>query len=426
MSKKAIRITVIILSSILLAMILLIVITLYRQNPESSQYYPEPDITEETPETTSEIVEVESITILLDNEILRGTRFWPEIIINPENATDKFYDIRTDNESVLQFRGGYWIAGEIGRASLIVTAANGVTARLLVTVTAPELEALSFISDEETMVVGEIILLTPVLEPDEAFMFEPIIYESDNERVATVSYDGRVTAVSVGEAIITGSVGDITAEVKISVIIPARRINVVMNRRVYSVGDTATFTIEVEPPNATNASVTVSFAGAAVTTTGSNSFRCDEAGEVVVTFTAENGSTISHAITVHDLAVLAQEVHRLTNIERSNLGIQSLGSSQSLSRLATIRAREIITSFSHTRPDGREFFTVFDDNEVEYRRAGENLAAGQLSPAEAVRSWMTSTTGHREALLNAEFNNLGVGVTMDDEGRLYWTQIFSD
>ena len=428
MNNKPVKITIIALLSVILIMLIIFGIMVYRQNTGLSIPAVTPGIVEDTPEPSPEIIEVRRISIQLEsNEIMRGTRFWPEVIIQPEDATDKFYEIHSDNERVVRYMGSHWLAVEIGTARLTVTAANGVTNTVTILVTAPDLEDLSFEEEEISMILDDIIMLSPVLYPQDAFMYEPIRYSSDNDKVVTVSNDGRVTAVGTGTATIRASVDNIHAEIKITVTLPARRINIIMNRRVYSVGDQAEFTVEVDPPDATNAEVEVSFAGAAVTVTGPTTFRCDAPGEVVVTFTAENGTSVSYTITVHDLGVLANEVRRLTNAIRSNLGISQLGSNQPLSQAANIRAAEsiVLIDENHTRPDGRPFYTVLDENNVVHRLAAENLAAGQLDPAEVVQAWMDSP-GHRINIVNNEYNYLGVGVTMDSDGRLYWVQLFTD
>ena len=250
-------------------------------------------------------------------------------------------------------------------------------------------------------------------------------YTSDNEAVASVSEDGLITAVDSGTTNITASIGDISAQIKVTVIIPVKGITIEMPRRVFSIGDKAEFTIVIDPPNATNANVSVSYSGASVTPAGDNSFTCNAAGEVIITFSADNTRPIEISIQVHDLAVFADEVFRLTNIERVNANLPELTRYAPLNQTALLRARETVTLWSHTRPDGRPFYTAFTDTNVEYLAAGENLAAGQKNPAEVVRSWMEST-GHRENILAVEFGRLGVGVIMDDEGKIYWTQMFMD
>ena len=422
MRNKVIRITIIILSSILALLIAAGVFVHFQMTP--SRQPPTPELPGETPEPSPEIIDVRGVRITVENdEMLVGTRFWPEVIIYPEGATDKTFQLHSDNELVVRLQGNNWVATEVGTANLIATTSNGITGMVMVRVIAPALESMSFQEEEVSMTPGDIFMLTPIIVPRDAGLDEPIHYTSSNDNVASVSNDGRITAIGPGNATIRGTVGDIRAEIRVTVEVPFRNISIIMNRHVFSVGERAEFTIQVEPANATNATGTVSFSGAPVSSVGTNAFTCDAAGEVVITFTADNGREASQTITVFNLAVLADEVFRLTNIERTNAGLTHLGRTTALNQVALLRAREIISSFSHTRPDGREFFTAFTDNGVEYRFAGENLAAGQTSPAEAVQSWMNSQ-GHRENLLNSEFGNIGVGVALDSDGRLYWTQMF--
>jgi len=425
MSNKVIKTLIIVLSLIIALLVLVVSLAFCRQAappPEVPGYEPE-----ESPEQSPGIIEVEQISIILENyEMLIGTRFWPEVIIQPTNATDKFYEIHSDDERILRFIGGYWIAAEVGTTNLIVTASNGVTGSISVTVLPPELEALVFSRNEFTLSPGDEISLVPIFTPEEAGKYLTIIYTSDDESVATVSENGMITAVNAGKTTISASSGGISAEIEITVIIPVRSINVEMPRRVFVVGDRAEFSIIIDPPDATNADVSVSYSGASVTPTGENSFTVNAAGEVKITFSTENSRPIEITILVHDLFALADEVFRLTNIERVNAGVPELARYSPLDQVAILRARETIISFLHTRPDGREFYTAFTDTGVEYRVAGENLAAGQRTPAEAVRSWMDSTTGHRENMLAVEFGRIGVGVAIDENGRLYWTQMFMD
>jgi uncharacterized protein YkwD len=86
---------------------------------------------------------------------------------------------------------------------------------------------------------------------------------------------------------------------------------------------------------------------------------------------------------------------------------------------------EIITLFSHTRPNGEDPFTAFRENGVKYILAGENIAFGQRTPQIVVDAWMNSP-GHQANILGPEFGRLGVGVAIDDRGALYWAQSFMD
>jgi len=433
MSKKTTKVIIIILS-VLLAIMLIAITMVFLNSSRSSDPQPDENI-ERTPEPSPDVIEVERITIELDGEVLKGSRVRPIVIIHPENATDKSYEIVSDNERILRPQGNHFVAERIGETNLIAIASNGVIGFIPVKVEAPRLASLSFEDSEIYMLPGEMLFLSPIISPEDALLREPIVYSSSDIEVVSVARDGRLTAVGAGTAVITGTYEDISVQIKINVTVPVRSIKIIMGRHAYSVGDEAEFTIEVEPEDATNASVSVSFSGAAVTSTGENTFRCDAAGEVTITFTSESGISEEVIIIVHDLRAYMDEVHRLTNLERANAGLSQLGRDQTLTQIAMIRAQEIMlpNQFSHTRPGGREFHTVFSDNDIvifdedgyAIRWVGENLAAGQTSPAEAIRGWMESRE-HRETLLSSNFSFLGVGVVMDNNGRIFWTQMFSD
>ena len=114
-----------------------------------------------------------------------------------------------------------------------------------------------------------------------------------------------------------------------------------------------------------------------------------------------------------------EEVLRLVNIERANAGLAPLSYAWNAQAAADIRASEIVESFSHTRPNGTECFTVFEEAGVEITYpAGENIAMGQQSPSWVMEDWMNSP-GHRANILDPEFTRLAVGIN-----GTYWVQLF--
>ena len=89
-----------------------------------------------------------------------------------------------------------------------------------------------------------------------------------------------------------------------------------------------------------------------------------------------------------------------------------------------LRARELEESYSHTRPSGENCKTVFGEFETDLRFWGENAAKGNRTPEAVVEAWMDSQ-GHRENLLREDAGYLGVGVWQDEDGILYWVQLFA-
>lgn len=116
------------------------------------------------------------------------------------------------------------------------------------------------------------------------------------------------------------------------------------------------------------------------------------------------------------------EILRLTNIERQKVGLKTLTYLSTLDAGAKTRSIEITTHFSHTRPDGTRFFTVFGPDFL-YRNIGENLASGFRSPEQVVNAWMNSDS-HRANILNEKFEHLSVAYTRGEDGKFRWVQIF--
>ena len=368
--------------------------------------------------------DAERVIVELDSvEVLKGTILDPVVTILSAEAEDIDYTLSTSDDSVLRQVYGFWTAVGGGSAELTATSANGVTGSVIITVTVP-LEAVTLSASAISLNRGDSVTLTPVFTPDDTT--ETLVYyTTDDETIASVTENGTVFAAGAGTTTITCTAGEYNDTCTVTVIVPMAGISMSTDRRIYKVGDRGSFTVQISPQDATDQTFSTEISSAAATLTGTNTFSCDAGGEVTITVTAANGMTASQTITVIDLVSYANEVFRLTNIERINAGLEPFTSSSPLTRTAVVRAGEIISQFSHDRPDGSDCFTAFDDNYVTYNRAGENIAMGQRSAAEVVRGWMESP-GHRENILNSEFGRLGVGVAMDSSGRLYWAQSFAD
>ncbi|MFA9465559.1 MAG: CAP domain-containing protein [Velocimicrobium sp.] len=122
---------------------------------------------------------------------------------------------------------------------------------------------------------------------------------------------------------------------------------------------------------------------------------------------------------------LADQVLQLVNQERAKAGLGELSTNDTLQKAANKRAEEIVTSFSHTRPNGQSCFTVLDEYNISYLAAGENIAYGQKSPSEVMDGWMNSS-GHRANILGSQFGKVGIGVYQSSNGTYYWTQEFTN
>lgn len=126
----------------------------------------------------------------------------------------------------------------------------------------------------------------------------------------------------------------------------------------------------------------------------------------------------------------ANEVLRLVNIERTNAGAAPLVLDEALCNAANMRAIEMDCTgvFGHKRPNGNSCFEVYDICNVEWQSAcGENIAAGQATPEEVMKSWLSSA-GHKANILSPEYTKMGLGYSVglsNGQYRGYWAQEFA-
>ena len=121
-----------------------------------------------------------------------------------------------------------------------------------------------------------------------------------------------------------------------------------------------------------------------------------------------------------------QEVLRLVNVERDREGLNPVVWNPTLADQATEYACEMIVYdfFAHVNPvTGSHLDDRADEFGYDYQMIGENLAAGQATPDQAMWDWMNSD-GHRANILNPHFTELGVGVRIGGEYDIYWVQEF--
>jgi len=124
---------------------------------------------------------------------------------------------------------------------------------------------------------------------------------------------------------------------------------------------------------------------------------------------------------------LVAEVIRLVNQERISRGLNPVEVHPLLKQAAGSYACTMISDgyFGHYHPTTGEGpgdrATAVG---YQYRAVGENLAAGQRTPAEVMEDWMNSTAGHRENILNPMWIHIGVAVRKGGPYGTYWVLEF--
>ncbi len=120
-------------------------------------------------------------------------------------------------------------------------------------------------------------------------------------------------------------------------------------------------------------------------------------------------------------------VMELVNEERVRCGLSTLEWDSGAQQVAAIRAMEIVSCGSHTRPNGGPWYSVFGDYNIQPipSGAGENIAGGQVTPDEVIKGWFASSP-HYGNIIRPEFTGMAVACYYDPESsyKFYWVQTF--
>lgn len=108
----------------------------------------------------------------------------------------------------------------------------------------------------------------------------------------------------------------------------------------------------------------------------------------------------------------ANDIVAKTNSYRSSSGVGTLGGSNPLTEAAKTRAVESAVLFSHTRPNGQDYYTVGGTSGKSFKDSpvyGENLAHGFSNAGETMEAWIDSPS-HYANLVRDTFVTIGVAV----------------
>ncbi len=121
---------------------------------------------------------------------------------------------------------------------------------------------------------------------------------------------------------------------------------------------------------------------------------------------------------------IEEELHSLVNAERQARGLQPLVFNEDAYHFVQTRAAECLSSFSHTRPNGTPWHSIYCDVYFVGSMA-ENLAGTTLphfDTQNCVESWMNSET-HRMNILDTSVLSATLSVMIDGD-RIYIAQHF--
>ncbi|MDR1703626.1 MAG: CAP domain-containing protein [Clostridiales bacterium] len=127
------------------------------------------------------------------------------------------------------------------------------------------------------------------------------------------------------------------------------------------------------------------------------------------------------------LRALEAEVVRLVNEIRQREGLSQLETFAELDAAAQTRGNELITKFSHTRPNGEAPASAYEG--LPYTYGGENIvlcSSVRYGPeaANSLVSILMGSEAHKNIILNPDLKYIGVGAAFDDVHTLYCVQGF--
>ncbi len=283
--------------------------------------------------------------------------------ILPELATNKSVTWTSSNDAVATVdANGVVTAIAVGEATITATTTDGtnLSASCKVTVVPTLAESITLDKTEISLEATETATLVATVLP-ELTTNKSVTWTSSNEAVATVNNNGEVTAIAVGEAIITVTTVDgsnLSATCKVTVV-PTLAETITLDKTEISLEatQTAELTATVLPELATNKSVTWKSSNEAVATVDANGVVTAIAlGEAVITATTTDGSNLSATCKVTVVPTLAETI----TLDKTEI---SLEATETATLVATVLP-ELTTDKSVTWISSNEAVATVDANGV--------------------------------------------------------------
>ena len=307
-------------------------------------------------------VPVESVSLAKEEVTVNvGDTYTFSANILPSNATNKNVTWTSSNSEVVSINAEGIAKGmKSGSATITVTTEDGAkTATCKVTVSIPVVGVVMG-RNTLTLPVGESEALTVQIVPSDATN-QDVIWNSENETVATVSSTGVVTARAEGKAKITATSvdGGKKDACIVTVTVPVASVGLNVTSLSLSKGETATLNATVYPSNASNKKVKWSTSKSSVATVSAEGLvTAVGKGEATVTVTTEDGSktaTCKVTVTVPVASISVSpssatiekgKTARLTATVTPSDANQEVTWSSSKTSVATVSSDGVVTAVS--------------------------------------------------------------------------------
>ena len=219
-----------------------------------------------------------------------------QITVEPPEADSSEICWESADESVAKVDGNGVVTGIASGNAKITATCRDRSVSCAVNVIVPVAE-LTLEPAQTVLAEGGTLALTATVLPEDA-TDNSVTWSSDNEDVATVNADGTVTAVSVGEAKITASCGEKTAECIVTVAPPVSEVQISHGTLQLYAGQSSTLKATVLPDNAVDKTVTWQSSDTKiVAVTKDGAITCLAAGKATITASC-GGKSAACVVTV--------------------------------------------------------------------------------------------------------------------------------
>lgn len=232
----------------------------------------------------------------------------------PSNASDKSVTWESLNPDYAEVAdNGVVTAKKVGTATIEAKSVSNpeITAQCEITITPMPVSEIAINQSSVSLEVGETFNLTYTISPEKATN-KDVVWSTDNDTVASISDEGKITAKALGTAHITATAADGFGAKAICtvVVVPTLATGIVINTppsTEFKVGQTIELSADVTPENATDKSVTWSSNDTSIATVNNLGIvTAISEGEVVIT--ATNSADITDEIALTVIPTLAESI----------------------------------------------------------------------------------------------------------------------
>ena len=186
----------------------------------------------------------------LDVKLNDGNETTVEATESPADATDVKVSYASTDEAVATVdkdgRVQVLQPGESGITTTLMQDGEKVTEKTTHVKAFYEVESITLDSNEGKLTVGNSHTIKATVAPEEVAAETTIEWSSSNEKVATVDENGKVTAIAAGEATITATVGEKSANYEVTVEQPKK---VTTSNKTYKSSSSSNSSAAVTPSN---------------------------------------------------------------------------------------------------------------------------------------------------------------------------------